>query len=256
MSDALLSVRNLCVYFGGLKAVDDVSFEVGRSEILALLGPNGAGKTTCFNAISGIYVPTGGEVVLNGQVTNGSPPHKMARLGVGRTFQIVHPFAGLTVEENVIAALGGARYRGGLIGSLGAWRNPRTVKEAREILNTVGLSEIAGSKAGMLPIGNLRRLEIARALALHPQLLLLVESVSGLRHAEIVQIEGLVRTIRGTGVSVLLIEHNMKVAMGLSDRVVVLDHGRKLAEGLPNEVSSDPNVIEAYLGKGDSGRVA
>jgi ABC-type branched-subunit amino acid transport system ATPase component len=256
MPDALLSVRNLCVYFGGLKAVDDVSFEVGRSEILGLLGPNGAGKTTCFNAISGIYAPTGGEVILNGRVANGIPPHRMARLGVGRTFQIVHPFAGLTVEENVIAALGGARYRGGLLGSLGAWRNPKTVKEAGDILNTVGLSEIVGGKAGMLPIGNLRRLEIARALALHPQLLLLDESFSGLRHSEIVQIEGLVRTIRDTGVSVLLIEHNMKVAMGLSDRVVVLDHGRKLAEGLPSEVSYDPNVIEAYLGRGDSGRVA
>jgi ABC-type branched-subunit amino acid transport system ATPase component len=256
MSDVLLSVRGLCVHFGGLKAVDEVSFELYRGEILGLLGPNGAGKTTCFNAISGVHAPTSGEIVLDGRRTNGIPPHGMAKLGVGRTFQIVHPFAGLSARDNVIVALGGGHYRGNFLRSFASWRGRSVAGRADEILRTVGLRDLADRRAGLLPIGSLRRLEIARALALNPSLLLLDESFSGLRHAEIAQIEALIRTIRDAGVSVLLIEHNMKVAMGLSDRVVVLDHGRKLAEGLPNEVSSNLAVIEAYLGKGESGRVA
>lgn len=256
MADVLLSVKNLSMHFGGLKAVDEVSFDLSRGSILGLLGPNGAGKTTCFNAISGVYTPTKGEVVLDGRVTNGRSPHEMAALGVGRTFQIVRPFSELSVRDNVIVAMGGDRYRGNFLRSLSVWRKKQNMEEAEEILRIVGLRDLAGRTAGLLPIGNLRRLEIARSLALRPKLLLLDESFSGLRHAEILQIENLIRSIKETGVSILLIEHNMKVAMALSEHVVVLDHGRKLAEGPPAEIIVNPAVIDAYLGKGDSAHVA
>ncbi|MDR3254542.1 MAG: ABC transporter ATP-binding protein [Synergistaceae bacterium] len=256
MSRALLEVHGISVVFGGLRAVDDVSFEIHDREILGLLGPNGAGKTTCFNAISGVYPPTLGDILLDGARTNGAPPHGMARLGVGRTFQIVRPFSGLSVRENVIVALGGPRYRGNLLRSLTSWRKKGIADEAGAILDRVGLLDVADRTSGQLPIGSLRRVEIARALALSPRLLLLDESFSGLRSTEIAQIEELIRSIREDGVSVLLIEHNMKVAMGLSDRVVVLDHGRKLAEGKPSEVASNQAVIEAYLGRGERGNVA
>ena len=256
MSDALLAIKKLSIHFGGLKAIDDVSFEVKKSEILGLLGPNGAGKTTCFNAISGIYKPTVGEVLLEETRIDGLTPYQVAAMGVGRTFQIVKPFAGLTVLENVIIPLGIDRHRGNILRSFVKYGKKSVIDEAQALLDTVGLADQGGRRAGLLPIGSLRRLEIARALALKPKLLLLDESFSGLRHNEITQIEELVRDIKGRGISVLLIEHNMKVAMSLSDRIVVLDHGNKLAEGLPCEIASNQAVIEAYLGKGESGRVA
>lgn len=256
MSSALLTVKNLSIRFGGLKAVEGVSFEVRSGEIMGLLGPNGAGKTSCFNAISCVYKPTHGEIYLEGRRIDGLSSNKAAKRGIGRTFQVVKPFSGLTVLENVVVPLGVGHLQGNLLRSFAPYGTRRVLDEARAILETVGLEALADRQSGLLPIGNLRRLEIARALALKPRLLLLDESFSGLRYAEIARIEDLVRDIRNRGIAVLLIEHNMNVAMSLCDRIVVLDHGAKLAEGLPREIAKNQAVVDAYLGKDGSGHVA
>jgi len=255
MNRPLLEMIGVSKHFGGLRAVDGVSFRIEPGEILGLLGPNGAGKTVCFNLISGVYKPTVGQITFDGQRTDGLPPHAVASLGIGRTFQIVKPFAHLSVIENVLAARGISRYpRLSKIWS--GWRTPHERRAALGLLERVGLAGLADRRAGLLPLGNLRRLEIARALAVGSRLLLLAESFSGLRHEEIAQLEDLIRAIRAGGQAVLLIEHNMRVAMGLCDRLVVLDHGRKLAEGSPVTVRQNEAVIEAYLGRKGRGHAA
>jgi len=251
VDDVLLRLDSVSKHFGGLKAVDSVSFTMNRGEILGLLGPNGAGKTTCFNLVSGVYAPTSGSIFFEGTSTGGLPPHRMSALGVGRTFQVVKPFSSLSVLLNVTAALGLRRYCG-MLSSWARFDTKEVRAEGMRLLEEVGIADLAHVKSGKLPLGNQRRLELARALALKPRLLLLDETFSGLRHEEISLLSRLVLDVRSKGISVLLIEHNMKVAMGLSDRLVVLDHGRLLAEGRPQDVRNNPQVIEAYLGRGDS----
>ena len=255
MNETLLAVKEVSKYFGGLKALDRIDFEVKSGEILGLIGPNGAGKTVCFNLISGVYGSSSGKIMFNGRRTDGTASHQVAKLGVGRTFQIVKPFASLSVLENVLVARGIARYQN-FAKIWSSWKSNSERQKGLKMLERVGLADLANRKAGLLPLGNLRRLEIARALTVGTRLILLDESFSGLRHEEITHLEALIRGIRDDGTAVLLIEHNMRVAMKLCDRLVVLDHGRKIAEGSPEAIRQDERVVEAYLGRKEAGNAA
>jgi branched-chain amino acid transport system ATP-binding protein len=243
----MLQTRNLTRRFAGLTAVNDVSLEVRSGEVFGVIGPNGAGKTTFFNMLSGIVPATSGDIVFKGKPIQKLQPHRIARLGIGRTFQIVRPFSELTVLENVLAAVG-VRYCSNFFSALDQSRRRKHRDVARALLQRAHVDRYEHELAGNLPLGVLRRLEIARALGLRPDLLLLDESFSGLSHREVLDLVELVRELRADGMTVILIEHNMQVTMNLCDRVAVLDRGEKIAEGPPAEITNDRRVIAAYLG--------
>lgn len=237
--DAILRTRKLCKSFGGLNAIKDLDAEIQRGKITGLIGPNGAGKTTFFNAISGFYRPDAGIVMYNGRdITHVQPAHKLCRLGIGRTFQLVKPFGNITVLRNVMA------------GSFcGVVSREKADEDALEALDFVGLYNKKDHLAKTLTIGDRKRLELARALATRPNLLLLDEIMAGLNPKETEEAIALIKKIREQGITVLLIEHVMGAVMNLSDWIIILHHGEKIAEGTPHEVASDERVIKAYLGE-------
>ncbi len=233
----ILEIRHVSKFFGGLAANSDVSFDVNEAEIVGLIGPNGAGKTTLFNCIVGYYPPSKGEILFDGRRMNGLQPDKVCKLGMARTWQKVRPLTNLSVLDNVV---------------VGALRRTNSVKEAREHaheqLRVVGLDSKSSISAGALPIGERKKLEVARVLATRPKMLLLDEVMGGLNPAESEEIIQLIMAIRTKGITQMVIEHDMKAIMRLSDRIVVLNSGEMLAEGKPKEIVENPQVIEAYLG--------
>jgi branched-chain amino acid transport system ATP-binding protein len=255
-ADAILETRGLCRSFGGLHAVRDVSFKVPRGTITAVIGPNGAGKTTLFNLIAGTIPPNGGEVLFRGQPITAFKPHTIACLGIARTFQTTKLFGRMTVLENVMMGRH-CRTRSGFVASMlnlpRTWREAReTAAAARETLDRLGLGALAAETAGTLSFGRQRLVELARALAAEPDLILLDEPAAGLNIYETDELATLIVKIRSRGVTCLVVEHDMSLVMGICDKVVVLAQGEKIAEGPPREIQRHPEVIRIYLGDDDA----
>ncbi len=249
-----LELKNVTMRFGGLTAVGDLSAGIGPGDLVGLIGPNGAGKTTVFNAITGVYTPTEGDVIFNGEKLNGKKPNQISGCGIARTFQNIRLFKGMTVYDNIRVSLTPrSKYKatGSVLRSGGFYKEEAVVeKRIAELLEIFKLNEMSDEMATSLPYGDQRRLEIVRALATDPKLLLLDEPAAGMNPAEKQNLMKLIQYLREQfKIAILLIEHDMKLVMGICERVMVLDYGSKIAEGTPHEISSNPRVIEAYLGE-------